>query len=134
MGMLSLFPQILFLAPFGTTLLRVAAGITFLVVAWMHFDRRAALGEEEFIVIGRGAWIPIFAALVEFLVGGALVLGAYTQAAALIGALLAFKHFVWQRRYPQFFPLPRSTSALLFVICLSLLVTGAGIFAFDLPL
>ncbi len=132
--MLSLFPQILFLTPFSATLLRIAAGITLLAVAWMHYDRRKELSKEEFIIIGRGAWIPIFAALVEFLVGGALLLGAYTQAAALTGALLALKQFVWRRRYPQFFPLPRSTSALLFVICLSLLMTGAGIFAFDLPL
>jgi len=132
--MLSLFPQLLFLAPFSATLLRIVAGSIFLIVAWMHFSRREELGKEDFIIIGHGAWIPIFAALVEFLVGGMLILGVYAQAVALIGALLALKHFVWQRRYPQFFPLPRSTSALLFAVCLGLVVTGAGAFAFDLPL
>ena len=132
--MLSLFPQILFLAPAGTTLLRVAAGITILALAWMHYADQEKLGEEPFIVIGAGKWIPLSASLVELIVGGALVLGAYTQAAALLGALLALKHVVWQRRYPNFFPLPRSTTLLLFVICLSLVVSGGGAFAFDLPL
>ncbi len=132
--MLSLFPQILFLAPLGTTLLRVAAGITLLSLAWIHYSRREELGKEDFIVIGHGAWIPLFAALIELLVGSALTLGVYTQVAALIGALLALKQFVWQHRYPQFFPLQRSTSALLFAVCLALVVTGAGAFAFDLPL
>ena len=132
--MLSLFPQILFLAPFSATLLRLAAGSIFLAIAWIHYSRQEELGKENFIVIGHGAWIPIFAALVEFLAGGMLILGVYTQAVALIGTLLALKHFVWQGRYPQFFRVPRSTSALLFAICLGLVVTGAGAFAFDLPL
>lgn len=132
--MLTLFPQILFLAPFSATLLRIAAGIVFISVAWMHYDRREELAKEKFILIGHGMWIPLLAALVEVATAVMLIAGAYTQAAAIVGALLALKQFIWKKRYPHFFPLSRSTSALLFVICLSLIFTGAGIFAFDLPL
>ncbi len=132
--MLSLFPQILFLSPFSATLLRFAAGTIFLLAAMHHYSEREELGKTPFMVVGSGAWIPIFAALIELAVGGALMFGIYTQAAALIGALLALKQFVWKRRYPHFFPLSRTASALLFVICISLLVTGPGLFAFDLPL
>ena len=134
MSMLSLFPQILFLAPMGTTLLRVAAGVTLLAAAWMHYDQRKELGTEKFIVIGSGTWIPLLASFVELVVGAALVLGTYTQVAAIVGALLSLKQFVWSRAYPNFFPLSRTASALLFVICLSLIVSGAGALAFDLPL
>lgn len=132
--MLSLFPQILFLSPLAPALLRLSAGAVFLLAAWTHYDRREDLGKEKFIVIGRGMWIPIVAACIELVTGGGLILGAYTQVFAIIGTLLALKYFVWKRRYPHFFPLSRSASALLFVICLSLLVTGPGAFALDLPL
>jgi uncharacterized membrane protein YphA (DoxX/SURF4 family) len=134
MVMLSLFPQILFLSPFAATLLRISAGVVFLMLAWNHCKQRAELGEVPFIIIGRGRWIPLLASTIETLAGIALVVGIYTQGVALVGALLALKSWVWHRRYPQFFPLSRTSSALLFVICLSLIVTGAGVLAFDLPL
>ena len=132
--MLSVFPEILFLSPFAPTLLRVAAGIVLLIVAWTHYERRNELGQEKFIVVGQGMWIPVFAALVEFLTAVGLILGTYTQAVAIVGALLALKHLLWRGHYPNFFPLSRSASMLLLAICLSLIVTGAGAFAFDLPL
>ena len=101
----------------------------------MSFDKSGEeLGKEKYIIIGAGMWIPVLTALVELIVGGALIAGAYTQLAAIAGAMLALKYFIWKRRYPHFFPLSRSASALLFVICLSLIVTGAGAFAMDLPL
>ena len=132
--MLSLFPQILFLAPFATTILRVSAGIAFLLLAWIHLSKRNELSRVDFLVIGHAAWIPVFAAVFEFAVATALIAGIYTQLAAHFGALVALKSFVWKRRYDAMFPLPRSTSVLLFIICLSLVFSGAGIFAFDLPL
>ena len=132
--MLSLFPEILFLTPFGPSILRIAAGIIFLLIAYTHFKRRDELSKENFVVIGSGIWIPVLTALVELTVGAGLVLGAYTQAAAIAGVLLSLKHFVWRNRYPRFFSLSRVTSALLCAICLSLILTGAGALAFDLPL
>lgn len=132
--MLSLFPQILFLSPFSASLLRLAAGVVFLFLAWMHYGKRETLAKEKFIVIGRGMWIPLFASLFELLLGVLLIAGAYTQAAAIAGALLALKQLIWRNRYPDFFPLSATASALLLVICLSLIVTGAGVLAFDLPL
>lgn len=134
MGMLSLFPQILFLSPLAPTLLRFAAGVVFLLAAWTHYDKREELGRESFIVVGTGLWIPIVTSLVELGIAVGFVFGAYTQAVAIAGALAAMKYFFWKRRYPNFFPLSRSASALLFAICLSLVVTGPGAFALDLPL
>jgi uncharacterized membrane protein YphA (DoxX/SURF4 family) len=134
MLMLSLFPQILFLSPLGTTLLRIVAGGIFLLYAWTHAANREELGRIRFFIIGNGVWIPLLAALVEFLAGIALVCGIYTQGAAIVGALLALKSLVWRRRYPTFFTLSPIASMLLFAICLSLIVSGAGAFAFDLPL
>lgn len=132
--MLSLFPQLFFLSPFVPTLLRISAGLAFLLIAWNHYGRRHDLAAERFILVGGGMWIPVIAALVELLVAAGLILGVYTQAIAIAAALLALKQYVWRKRYPHFFPLPRSSSALLFVMCLSLIITGAGALALDLPL
>ena len=134
MGMLSLFPQILFLTPFSATLLRVTAGVVFLLIAWDHIGRREELSRIDFFIIGRGIWIPVLSAIIEFAIAAALIAGIYTQLAALFGALAALKFFVWKSRYSALIPLSRTASALLFVICVSVVFTGAGIFAFDLPL
>ena len=133
--MLSLFPQMLAYSLFGIAILRITAGITFLSLAYFWHGRRVReLSRIEFIVIGKGAWIVYVTILFEVAVGAALVLGYLTQGAAAIGALIALKSFIWGKRYRQFFPLDRVASALLLVICLSLLVSGAGAWAFDLPL
>ena len=132
--MLSLFPQILFLAPLGLTLLRLAAGLTFLSLAYFHGARSRELAAIRFPVVGKGAWIIWVAVIFEMLIGVGLVMGIYTQLAALLGTVAAVKLLIWRRSYPQFFTLTRDTSALLLAICLTLIVSGAGAFAFDLPL
>ena len=132
--MLSLFPDLLFLAPVSATILRIAAGIVFLSLAWTHWQKRDEMGQISFLLVGRGTWIPVFASIIELVIGVGLILGFYAQAVALLGALAALKSFVWKRRYSGIFPLSRTESLLVFVICISLVFTGAGAFAFDLPL
>ncbi len=134
MLMLSIFPQLFFLTPLAIALLRVAAGVVFLCAAWMLVKGRAELSQITFIVIGSGSWIPLLAAAVNLGLGVLLVVGFYTQAAAIVGALLSLKALVWHRRYPRFFPLGGTAYALIAVISLALIATGAGAFAFDLPL
>ena len=131
---LSLFPQILWLAPFSATLLRVAVAFVFFSIAWTHTEKREDLSRIDFLIVGHGMWIPAFAAIVEFGIALALFVGIYTQAAAILAALAAIKFFVWKRRYGAMIPISRTASALLFIISLSLLFTGPGAFAFDLPL
>ena len=58
----------------------------------------------------------------------------YHYKLALLGALIALKSSVWGHRYPRYFVLSRVTSLLLLVVCISLLLSGAGALAFDLPL
>ena len=56
--------------------------------------------------------------------------GSFTQAVALLGACMLAASILSRR--PSLYPV--STQLLAFVMCLCLIVTGAGIFAFDLPL
>lgn len=132
--MLNPFPQLLVYGFFAPTLLRVAAALIFAYLAYKHYQNRDEIGSTHFPVVGQGMWLAWFSIIVEVALAAAIFFGYYTQYAAIVGALGALKHIVWGGKYPGFFMLSRSAAFLLLVIMLSLLVSGAGAFAFDLPL
>lgn len=114
--MLSLFPELLFLAPLAAFVIRVTVGLMLGFAAYRH----VIIPQTNLRIFG----------IVEGVVAVLLMAGAYTQAAALVSAILiAIALFV-----PVYRTFPRSTLALLIVMSLSLVITGAGPFAFDLPL
>jgi len=113
--MLSIFPDLLFLSPFAALLIRVTAAIAFGYTGRIHITQRGPL-----LVFG------IFEAAAAMM----LLIGLYTQAAALLGIVI----FVVHAFKPSFRALPMSAVLLLIVMCLSLLVTGPGPFSFDFPL
>ncbi|MFA7309892.1 MAG: hypothetical protein WC050_03205 [Candidatus Paceibacterota bacterium] len=114
--MLSLFPQILFLAPFSALLIRIALAVLFAAAAWRHASHDAALTRS---------W-----GVVEAIIAAALFVGAWTQAFALLGGVLILVGMYFPRVHIH----NRTVASLALVLCLSLLVTGAGALAFDLPL
>ncbi|MBI5645107.1 hypothetical protein HY970_03340 [Candidatus Kaiserbacteria bacterium] len=114
--MLSLFPEILFLSPFSAFLIRLALAGIFANAAWRHV--------READITTRGS------AVLEIAVATALFVGAWTQLTAIVGLVLIGLHIA----IPQLRTTARGTALLMIVLCLSLLVTGAGAFAFDLPL
>ena len=114
--MLSLFPQVLFLAPFSALVIRIALALVFAYAAWRH--------------VAQGDTISRVLSFLKILVAAALLVGAWTQAVALVGALFALVGLL----SPRTRIFPKSTVALVLVMCLSLVVTGAGALAFDLPL
>jgi len=132
--MLSLFPQILFLSPLSATLLRITAGLVFAYLAYFHFSNKRAAAEELSTLIGGAGAILILYCLIEALIALFLIIGLWTQAAALLGFVIAAKVLLIRRSLKELKPLSQLSYALLAVICLSILVTGAGPFAFDLPL
>ena len=114
--MLSLFPGILFLAPLSAFLIRIALAFILGYSAWNHFSR----SENALRVFG----------VLEIAINAAIATGTWTQAAALAALVVAGIYVV----VPKVREVALGTSILSVVLCLSLLVTGAGIFAFDLPL
>ncbi|HWP61185.1 MAG TPA: hypothetical protein VN495_01140 [Candidatus Paceibacterota bacterium] len=133
--MLSRFPQILFLAPMGTSLLRIVAGLTIIYIAWVFYNERNTVSRMRLPFIGTcPPWLCLFGSVAYFVIGGLLVIGLWTQVAALLGVIVALKSSIYAHRYEKIIPLPLSANLLLLAICLSLVVSGAGLFAFDLPL
>jgi uncharacterized membrane protein YphA (DoxX/SURF4 family) len=133
--MLSLFPQILFLAPLSITLLRVSAGLLFAYLAYYHLSNRQTVSQElSRYVGGAGGFLALLYAVVEIAVGGALVAGALTQLAGLVGFVVALKVLILWKMTHGMNPISRLSYALLAVISLSLVFSGAGALALDWPL
>lgn len=114
--MLSLFPQILFLAPLSATLIRIALAIIFGYAAWRHFSRPETTSRA----------FGVF----EIVLASALFVGFWTQAAAILSGLLIVANMF--SGHPKLYV--KTTLLLALVMCISLLVTGAGAFALDMPL
>lgn len=132
--MLNPFPELLNVSFFAPTLLRIAAGGLLAYVAWQQYGKREELSHISYPLVGSGmlwVWLSIVWLLVS---AASLVLGYYTQLGALMGIVVALKFFQWSNRFPESTILSWPSRMLLFVICLSLLITGAGAIAFDIPL
>jgi len=131
---LSLFPQLFFLSPLSATLLRIVSGLVFLYLAYFYYHKREHLAQVDVPIVGRGMWKPLLATAWCALVGVGLFFGFYTQLAAICGAIVGAKFIGWKKFCPEYVPVTYITSALLTIICISILLTGAGAFAFDWPL
>ena len=118
--MLSLFPQLLFLSPFAALIIRLTTAGVFAYVAWSHFTQKEKV------------WVRYFSAF-EILVATLLFIGLYTQLAAFVS--LVVLAIMWKfELFGYNTPTRGITFLLMFVLCLSLTVMGAGPFALDLPL
>ncbi len=133
--MLSLIPQILWLAPFTATILRIGVGISFIYAGYFLIVRRNDLTKIRLPILGSPAsWMLWISGVITIFDGLAILVGYGTQAAAIIGIIIVIKHMSLSKQYESLRPLPRSTYALLFLMCLALLISGAGPLGLDFPL
>ena len=133
--MLSLFPGILYLAPFSLTILRLGAGISFIYAGYFMFVHRNEFTKIRLPIIAHPAlWMLWVSGVITIADGLAIILGYGTQLAAIVGMIIAIKHLSLSKQYESLRPLPRSTYALLLLMCIALLISGAGPFGLDLPL
>ena len=129
------FSQFLFLSALSPTLLRITAGVFFGYIAYKLIKRSTELSQVKFPLIGRPKeWLIWASAFITGFVGLLLVVGLMTQLAAVIGIIIVFKHLLFIKYFGHYRPLPITSYVLLFIICVSLFVTGPGLYGFDLPL
>jgi len=125
----SLFPDLFSLAILATAILRIVAGVYFLV-----------LGVQFFTQVRNNIRLTTYARVyglvlsgMQVLVGILLVIGLYTQGAALAAILVSLlvRNVATRLGVTR---IPYSTYTLLAVITFCLLFLGPGAFAVDLPL
>ena len=133
--MLNIFPT-MFLSLFANALLRLVLGGIFIYLGYRHLIRDHAALQS----VVRRYWPRVapfavrYLGLVEMALGGMFFVGAYTQVAAIAAIVLSVKMLILKKHFAH----PSIPQPLFYVlvlgVSLSLFITGAGVFAFDLPL
>lgn len=137
--MLNIFPDLLFLQILAPFLLRVAIGVMFIWIGYSYLfkDREALILQVSKRFPKLGKFSVLSGGVFEIITGVFLVAGLLTQIAAIVGVLIAidalFVKFFYKEldkvmKYSKMFYI------LVLIISLSLIVSGAGAFAIDLPL
>lgn len=129
--MLTPFPDLLY-PFFAPTLLRAMLALVFFYVAYSQYKLRGAIAPVA--PLGMGIAFVWLAATFHIAVGAALLVGYYVQIAAIAAAVGLAKGWWYNRQYPNIVILPNSTVLVLIVVAVSLVISGAGALAQDLPL
>ena len=117
MHTLTTFPRLLdfvLLAPF---ILRIGVGVLRLFAGYARFKKEYR-------------WLSIFYFVSSILI----IIGLYTQIAALVAILFVKFDYYQDRKAGLLSPEKKALAVLMILILISLLFTGPGAFAFDLPL
>ncbi|OGG47728.1 hypothetical protein A3D66_01770 [Candidatus Kaiserbacteria bacterium RIFCSPHIGHO2_02_FULL_50_9] len=120
------FPDLFSLSFFAPFLLRLMLGVWLLSSAYRHVQSRHGLENRRFFL-----WCTV---LSKTIVGILLIAGLWTQIAALLAALIALEALFVRRRVPLLAEESPWFYLFILAISFSLLVLGAGAFAFDVPL
>lgn len=134
--MLNMFPELLTYSQFAPFILRVVLGFVLFNLGYMKLRSERPRWEIFFEALGwkpKGGFVTGFG-LLEMVGGLALIVGFYTQLAALIFVVIFFIELYIEQKEAMLLKRDLVFYLLLFSIALSLLFTGAGFFAFDLPL
>lgn len=134
--MLNIFPDLLAWGLFAPLLLRVVVGLLFVSSGWktLRHDRGAAVEFCESLGCKPGTYYVWVWGLLQIIGGLMLIAGLYTQGAALGLILLTGILAALKRKHPERIPYEPRFLDLLLVVLVSLLFSGAGFFAFDIPL
>lgn len=134
--MLSIFPSLLIFGIFAPFVLRTVIGIYFFYTGYKHLGKEQENIIQEVVQKYGRLTKPLLIAiaLVEIIIGLSLIVGFLTQIMALAGMVYILKLLWLKNKYPIFIKRERIFYIMMFAILLSLLFTGAGALAVDLPL
>lgn len=137
--MLTPFPELLAFSFFIPAFLRITVAAVFVYLLLTHFKHKKTVADElhtkfRWLSHEVAVWLALLLILAEAALATGLFLGAWTQIVAILGAAGFVKMAALKKKFPAYAPLSALAYVLLAIICLSLLISGAGAFAFDLPL
>ena len=134
--MLSVFPDLLMFSVLAPFILRIVAGLIFIDLGALLFRGEKERWAASFTALGLKRpqlWVKSLG-IIEMIGGLLFFVGLYTQLAALVLALIALAEGYVEYKDPSVLKRSFVFYVMLFAISLSLLFSGAGAFAFDLPL
>jgi len=134
--MLNPFPELLNYALLAPLILRLVVGLIFLDLGFLKFKSEKARWIASFETLSiRPAdfFVALYGAL-QVIGGVMFIFGAWTQVAALFFVVSTGLELAVEWKAKEVLKRDMTFYLLLFVISLSLLLTGAGAYAIDLPL
>jgi putative oxidoreductase len=134
--MLSVFPNLLTYTHLAPFILRVVVGVIFLELGYLKLGKEKSAWNMFFQTIHfKPSYVFVaLLAIIEIVGGAFLVVGYLTQVAALVMVIILFAEGYVELQDGALLKRDIVFYTLLLAICISLLLTGAGAFAFDLPL
>jgi uncharacterized membrane protein YphA (DoxX/SURF4 family) len=124
MHTLSLFPYLLSYQQLAPFLIRIVLGVT---LAYFGYHKILGSGQSS------GSNSKIYG-YVEVIVAIFLIIGLWTQLAAMLNAIILIIKLGWKIKEKKFLSDGINYYILLLVMAISLIFTGAGAFAIDYPL
>lgn len=134
--MLNPFPELLNYALLAPLLLRALLGLIFIDLGLLKFKGEKSRWMASCEALGiRPAdfFVPLYGFL-QIAGGALLILGLWTQVAALMFVIFTGAELYVEWKAREVLKRDMVFYLLVFVISLSLLLTGAGAYAFDIPL
>ena len=131
----NLFPELLSLSILAPIILRATAGLIFMNLGSLKLNKERLPWIKSFKLLGfepAGFFVGLLG-IVEAVGGVLLIVGAYTQITALILGVICLCELLIENREESLLKRDFVFYLMLTAICASLVVTGAGLFAFDYP-
>ena len=132
----NIFPELFTFSLLAPVLLRAILGLVFLNLGSLKLGRERAGWVSSLNILGirPAGFFAILLGIAEIIGGLLLIAGAYTQLVALILAVIAMSELLIEYREESILKRDFVFYLLLTSICISLLLTGAGLYAIDIPL
>lgn len=134
--MLNPFPELLMYSFFGPLILRLVLGLIFIDLGVLKLRSEKERWLASFETLGlrpADLFVPLYA-LLQIIGGLLLIIGLWTQVAALVFAIFTGVELYVEWKVREILKRDMVFYLLLFIISLSLLLTGAGAYAIDIPL
>lgn len=134
--MLNPFPELLMYSLLGPFVLRIVIGLIFLDLGLLKFKSEKERWLASFETLGlrpASLLLPIYA-LLQVIGGLMLLVGLWTQIAALAFVIFTGIELYVEWKAREILKRDMVFYLLIFTISLSLLLTGAGTYAIDIPL
>lgn len=134
--MLNPFPDLLNYSTLAPLILRLVVGLIFLDLGILKFrgERTRWIASFKALHLNPADLMVTIFGLIEFVGGALLLLGAWTQIAAIIFIILVGLEFYIEYKDASILKRDIVFYILVLAIAISLLLTGAGAFALDIPL
>ena len=133
---LNTFPELLTYSVLSPFILRVVIGFIIINLGLLKLNKEKKDWQELFEAINfhPAKYFVKLLSFVEIIGGLMLIIGAYTQIVAMIFSIVFFCEAILEYRNDSLENRNLPFYILIFTISLSLVFSGAGAFAFDLPL